>query len=167
MIENVPVFLKRWEPGMYLDKVEPNTLPLWVALIDLPFYLWNGKCISSIVSQIGKPIAMDKVTKERCIRQTRQAGYARILIEINVNEEIPDYIKVIYPSENGILGKMIKIKLGYQWKPTRCSHCKVFGHDYGRCMGRPLTEEEIEAKRKKDDEERLKEERLKEKTDEV
>ncbi|XP_071733554.1 uncharacterized protein [Rutidosis leptorrhynchoides] len=166
MIENVPMFLKRWEPGMYLDRVEPIVLPLWVALIDLPFDLWNGKCISNIVSQIGKPIAMDKVTKERCIRQTGQAGYARVLVDINANEEIPDYIKAIYPSENGYPGKMIKIKLGYQWKPVRCSHCKVFGHDYGTCRSRPLTEEEIEIKRKKEEEDRLKEERSREKADE-
>ncbi|XP_071702741.1 uncharacterized protein [Rutidosis leptorrhynchoides] len=166
MIENVPMFLKKWEPGMYLDKVEPTVLPLWVALIDLPFDLWNGKCISSIVSQIGKPIAMDKVTKERCVRQTGQAGYARVLVDINANEEIPDHIKAIYPSQNGIPGKLIKIKLGYQWKPVRCSHCKVFGHDYGNCRSRPLTEEELDIKRKQADEERINEERLREKADE-
>ena len=42
-----------------------------------------------------------------------------------------------------ILGKLRKFKVEFPWKPQRCSHCKVFGHDLGACLVRPRTASEL------------------------
>ncbi|XP_071695024.1 uncharacterized protein [Rutidosis leptorrhynchoides] len=157
LVDNVPLFRKKWEPGLCLEKPEPSTIPLWVSIIDLPVELWNRGNISQIVSCIGKPLVMDKITNERCTNQMGKAGYARVLMEADATNGLPDVVNAVYPTCDGHLGRSINLKIGYQWKPLRCSHCRVFGHVFEKCNNRPLNEEELEARNKKEEELKLKE----------
>lgn len=99
--ECVPLILKKWEPDVLLDRVEPRRVPLWIMIHDLPLNLWNGGSLGQIVSLIGKPIMMDKMTKERCIKKRYIAGFARILVEADVGNDLPTTVKVKYPAWNG------------------------------------------------------------------
>ncbi|MFS7909490.1 hypothetical protein Hanom_Chr02g00095211 [Helianthus anomalus] len=45
-VNNIPLFLRKWEPGHCLEKVEPATIPLWVTAHNVPLDLWTdtGVC---------------------------------------------------------------------------------------------------------------------------
>ncbi|GKD46608.1 RNA-directed DNA polymerase, eukaryota, reverse transcriptase zinc-binding domain protein, partial [Tanacetum coccineum] len=69
-----------------------------------------------IFSGVGKPMLMDKLTKERCLKKSGK----------------PDSIG--------------KLAVKYQWQPPQCTHCKTFGHATLACKVRPRTKEEIAVK---------------------
>ncbi|GKA91116.1 RNA-directed DNA polymerase, eukaryota, reverse transcriptase zinc-binding domain protein [Tanacetum coccineum] len=52
--------------------------------------------ISALASRLGRPIKMDQVTAEMCRAGTGRLGYARVLIEINAEEEYHDKIEINY-----------------------------------------------------------------------
>nr|GFA60742.1 RNA-directed DNA polymerase, eukaryota, reverse transcriptase zinc-binding domain protein [Tanacetum cinerariifolium] len=43
MMNGKPMFVQKWEPSVNLDKNEPNKLPLWVKLRNLPLKAWTTK----------------------------------------------------------------------------------------------------------------------------
>lgn len=86
VVNGVPLCIQKWRVGMHLTKQEPETIPVWTTLKNLPLELWNIKCICQISSCIGKPITFDNVTAERCMKKNGVAGFARVLIEINAKD---------------------------------------------------------------------------------
>ncbi|GJV17947.1 RNA-directed DNA polymerase, eukaryota, reverse transcriptase zinc-binding domain protein [Tanacetum coccineum] len=68
MVNNVSFVLNAWEPGIWMEKVKPNTIPIWVCVYNTPMELCNGNGIGKIISGVGKPMLMDKMTKERPAR---------------------------------------------------------------------------------------------------
>ena len=56
MVHNIPLVLNVWEPGIWLEKVEPSTIPIWVCVYEIPMELCNGNGIDKIFSGIGKPM---------------------------------------------------------------------------------------------------------------
>nr|GEW47497.1 hypothetical protein [Tanacetum cinerariifolium] len=77
MINNVPLVLNVWEPGIWLEKVEPSTIPIWVCVYGIPLELCNGNGIGKIMSRVGKPMLMDKLTRERCLKKAGKLDFAR------------------------------------------------------------------------------------------
>ncbi|KAF5791666.1 hypothetical protein HanXRQr2_Chr09g0397381 [Helianthus annuus] len=53
LVDNVPLVLQIWDPNVVLCKPNPKTVPIWVAIKDLPLSLWNGGNIGQIVSCVG------------------------------------------------------------------------------------------------------------------
>ncbi|PWA54915.1 hypothetical protein CTI12_AA432080 [Artemisia annua] len=78
------------EPGIWLEKVEPSTIPIWVCVYNIPMELCNGAIIGKIMSGIGKPMLMDKMTKERCLKKSGKLDFARVLVEVSANEDLPE-----------------------------------------------------------------------------
>ena len=58
-----------------------------------------------------------------------KASFARVLVEVNAEKGLVDEVDVCYKS----LGKSMKLKVEYPWKPPVCSTCKVFGHELEKC----------------------------------
>ncbi|KAJ9561159.1 hypothetical protein OSB04_006319 [Centaurea solstitialis] len=139
MVSNIPFFVKRWEVGCALGKPELKKLPLWVNLFGVPLEIWNVQGLGELASGIGLPLALDRATEERCIKQAGRVGFARVLVEVSADRSIPDNIKV---------------SAEYKWKPPRCDHCKIFGHTFAKCEMRILSEEEKSEKLKKENQSR-------------
>ncbi|GJV03160.1 RNA-directed DNA polymerase, eukaryota, reverse transcriptase zinc-binding domain protein [Tanacetum coccineum] len=59
-------------------EAEPDTLPIWVKLYNMPMEAWSVKGVSAIASSLGKPIIMDKVTAKMCHQGMGRGGYARV-----------------------------------------------------------------------------------------
>ncbi|KAL8255437.1 hypothetical protein R6Q59_033658 [Mikania micrantha] len=155
MVNNVLIFLNKWELGVCLEKVELAMIPLWVTVHNVPFELWTGRGLSKIISGIGIPILMDKVTQERCSNKKGKMGYARVLMDVLASSNLPDSIEIEFPAVNMRPARLSKLDVSYQWKPNVCSHSKVFGHSLRLCKLRPKTDEEIQIeaeKQKKKDE---------------
>ncbi|KAL8265836.1 hypothetical protein R6Q59_003180 [Mikania micrantha] len=142
LINNIPILLKKWEPGVYLKRIEPAAIPLWVTAHNVPLELWTGKGISKLLSGVGCLMLMDRTMEERFNSQMGKIGYARVLVEVEPTDTLLNQIEVEFPEINHRPARMVKLEVSYQWKPPMCLHCKVFGHSFQSCKIRPLTEEE-------------------------
>ncbi|KAJ9535296.1 hypothetical protein OSB04_un001608 [Centaurea solstitialis] len=151
MINGVPLFVKKWEVGYYLEKPDLKKLPLWVNLYGVPLEVWNIQGLSELASGIGVPLALDRATEERCLKQTGRAGFARVLIEVAAERSICDEVVCLVPSLDGLSEKEVVVRAEYNWKPPRCSHCSTFGHSFAACGVRPLSEAEKSVKSKMED----------------
>nr|GFC40173.1 hypothetical protein CTI12_AA432400 [Tanacetum cinerariifolium] len=108
MVNNVSLALNIWELGIWLEKVEPSTIPIWVYVYNVPMELCKGNGIGKIMSGVGKPMLMEKMTKERCLKKSRKLDFARVLVEVNAEEELPHEVlkgggSVIDKGDNGNL----------------------------------------------------------------
>ncbi|PWA66581.1 hypothetical protein CTI12_AA326130 [Artemisia annua] len=148
MVNNIPLVLDVWEPGIWLEKVEPSTIPIWVCVYGIPMELCNGNGIGKIFSGIGKPMLMDKMTKERCLKKSGKLDFASVLVEISAEDPLPNSLEMEYPQIGHRPATIGKLDVKYEWKPPQCTHCKTFGHSTSSCKVRPRTEAEIEAKNK-------------------
>ncbi|GJR13403.1 putative RNA-directed DNA polymerase [Tanacetum coccineum] len=123
MVNNIPLVLNVWEPGIWLKKVEPSTIPIWVCVYGIPLELCNGNGIGKIFSGI---------------------------VEVSAVDDLPCSLEIKYPKIGDRPARIGKLDVKYQWKPPLCTHCKSFGHSTASCKVRPRTEEEIAAKSMKD-----------------
>ncbi|KAJ9541430.1 hypothetical protein OSB04_027936 [Centaurea solstitialis] len=137
LFNGMPIFIQRWQPGLCFDKPELKTVPLWVNIYGLPLDVWDYEIISRIASVVGEPVSVDRHTDEMCVTKSGRANFARVLVNVSADYELPSNIDVI------ILGKLRKFKTEFLWKPKRCSHCKVFGHDFDMCVVRPRIADEV------------------------
>ncbi|GJS52904.1 RNA-directed DNA polymerase, eukaryota, reverse transcriptase zinc-binding domain protein [Tanacetum coccineum] len=112
-------------------------------MFNVPLKAWSKKGISTLASRLGRPIMMDQVTTDMCFRGTGWLGYARVLVEIKANKGFIENIEINYVDDQKKIKSSKWVKVEYSWRPVMCSHCKVFGHSYNKCMVRPRTEDEI------------------------
>ena len=78
LINNIPLCIRKWEVGLKLERVEPSTIPIWVTIPNMPMELWNRESLSSMMSCVGDPIMLDRITALRCNEKEGRAGFARI-----------------------------------------------------------------------------------------
>ncbi|GAA0163849.1 hypothetical protein LIER_19621 [Lithospermum erythrorhizon] len=118
-----PFILRNWNVGMPLDKPEVDVLPIWIQFPNLPLDLWTAEALSILESCVGVPLFVDRTTSE----QSRLA-FARVCVEIRVEDELFDEMTVRYAS-----GKKYTQRILYEWVPFKCSKCKKFGHGDVAC----------------------------------
>ncbi|KAF4381270.1 hypothetical protein G4B88_009598 [Cannabis sativa] len=92
---------------------------------DFNFFLQaNQKCAESLKKgQVGKPIMVDAITKQR-----DKLAFPRVLIEVLLNQPLPDLIWF----ENEF-GSNVSVQVKYEWKPNVCGHCSGLGHSTEEC----------------------------------
>ncbi|GJX80090.1 RNA-directed DNA polymerase, eukaryota, reverse transcriptase zinc-binding domain protein [Tanacetum coccineum] len=112
--------------------------------------LCNGNGIGKIMSGVGKPLLMDNMTKERCLKKSGKLDFARVLVEVSADDDLPSSLEISYPPIGNRPAKVGVLDVKYQWKLPLCTHCKTFGHSTLSCKVRPRTEEEVAAKNLKD-----------------
>ncbi|PWA89282.1 hypothetical protein CTI12_AA034600 [Artemisia annua] len=106
----------------------------------------KGSEACKIMSGIGKPMLMDKLTRERCLKKSGKLDFARVLVEVSASDELHLSLEIEYPVLGDRPGRIGKLEVKYQWKPPQCSHCKTFGHSTALYKVRPRTNDEIAAK---------------------
>ncbi|KAM0036002.1 putative transcription factor interactor and regulator CCHC(Zn) family [Helianthus debilis subsp. tardiflorus] len=146
MVNNIPVFLDKWVPGLCLEKIEPSIVPMWVTVHNIPLDLWTSTGINKLMSGMGEPKLMDRLTLERCANQTGKLGYARVLVDVKAACNLPSEVEVVYPN------RITTLKVSYQWKPPICSYCVVFGHNDLQCKNKPKTNIDVAMKEATDTE---------------
>ncbi|CAI9259090.1 unnamed protein product [Lactuca saligna] len=133
LINNVPMFVQRWRPGLVLSKPQINSVPVWVKVFNVPLEYWNSKGITLIANEIGKPIAMDKITQKMCNEHWGRPAFMRFLVEMSVEVEWMKELSVV--SIDFGTGEKVesKCRVEYAWRPDVCNHCKVYGHKNSNC----------------------------------
>ncbi|GKB99287.1 RNA-directed DNA polymerase, eukaryota, reverse transcriptase zinc-binding domain protein [Tanacetum coccineum] len=111
-----PLLVQKWSPDVSFERTEPDNIPLWIKMFDIPLEAWSAKGISTLASS---------------------------LVEVNAGKEFKDVIEVQYKENDGMIITSKKIKVEYSWKPAKCSHCNVFRHNFNSCKKRPRTAEEM------------------------
>ena len=101
IVNNKAMVVQKWDASVDLNKVEPDTLPLWVKFVNLPLEAWTTKGLSAIASRISKPIRMDTMTARVCNQGVRRLGYARVLIEVDARKGLPDNVDIMYCDKFG------------------------------------------------------------------
>ncbi|GJV44787.1 RNA-directed DNA polymerase, eukaryota, reverse transcriptase zinc-binding domain protein [Tanacetum coccineum] len=150
------------------NEAEPNKLPLWVRLRNLPLEAWTTKGISAVASRLGTPQIMDQTTAQMCKVGYVRIGFARVLIDVEAEKRLPDKIEIIYKNRDGMVTAKKSVDVSYDWSPHVCSFCKVFGHHDKNCVIRPKSVEEFmemerEEEKKKQNKEEFEQVRFKRK----
>ncbi|KAJ8427301.1 hypothetical protein Cgig2_002213 [Carnegiea gigantea] len=87
----------------------------------------QDKIGSGSLSKLGRshriPLKTDKYTKEKTMLK-----YARLLIDISLEGPFPNFIEFF--DEEGVL---IRQPVICEWKPIKCTHCHMFGHEVINC----------------------------------
>nr|GEZ49309.1 hypothetical protein [Tanacetum cinerariifolium] len=106
-IGNNMLILKKWHMDENLLKEDVSTVLVWVKL--------NGVLVTAF-SEDG------------------MSSYARVLIEVRADVELKDNIVVAMPKITREGHYTCNVSVEYEWKPPRCSSCKVFGHIHEECL---------------------------------
>ncbi|GKC02252.1 RNA-directed DNA polymerase, eukaryota, reverse transcriptase zinc-binding domain protein, partial [Tanacetum coccineum] len=129
MVNNKPLMVQKCELDVVIDRSEPKSLTCWIKLHNIPLEAWTSKGISAIASGLDKPLIMDKTTTMICKGRHGNYGYARVLVEIQVDKEFKDVVEICYKSNHQRTKCSKFVNVEYSWKPPKCCKCKVFGHD--------------------------------------
>ena len=113
------IVLQQWHPRFQFDKNNISTLPVWVRLHGLPFPLWSKQGLSMTASMVGRPLSCDESTYN-CIR----LDYARVCVEVDASLAYVHEFEI----ESPLTSEPITVKVDYEWKPSRCEKCHIFGH---------------------------------------
>ncbi|XP_062086251.1 uncharacterized protein LOC133792368 [Humulus lupulus] len=117
-----PVLLRPWSTD--LDKMRLiKYVPVWIRLPNLGLQYWGLKSLSALLSTIGKPMMVDKVTREKSM-----VKFARVLVDVEISDQVPQCINFINER-----GQLMEQAIEYEWLPTRCSCCKNLGHIATSC----------------------------------
>ncbi|KAL2899445.1 hypothetical protein RDABS01_024527 [Bienertia sinuspersici] len=82
-----PLIMKKRDPDMDLHKENVKTIPIWIRLPNLELKYWGSNCLHKLGDSIGTTLKVDHITLNK-----ERLNYARILIEVGLEEELPDHI---------------------------------------------------------------------------
>ncbi|KAJ8419762.1 LOW QUALITY PROTEIN: hypothetical protein Cgig2_030064 [Carnegiea gigantea] len=88
------------------------SLPIWVRFLELDIKHWGLDSLSKIGSVLGIPIKTDKYIRDKYFLR-----YARLLIEMQLQDNFQEFV-----NEHNVV---VRQKVEYEWKPTKCSFCKI------------------------------------------
>jgi hypothetical protein len=113
------LFLAPWtldfNPG---DEI--TAVPVWVRLPHLPLHLWGRISLKDIDNKLGR--FLDNMAPKE-----DQYTYARICVEVSLEEGLPEAIKLT-------LGEWSHIQeLDYEQIPFKCLRCHAYGHFTKSC----------------------------------
>nr|GEV67726.1 hypothetical protein [Tanacetum cinerariifolium] len=117
-----------------LLKEDVSTVPVWVKLHGVPVTAFSEDGLSAIATKLGTPLMLDSYTSDMCVQSWGNSSYARVMIELRANVELKDNIIVAMPKLTREGHYTCNLHVEYEWKPPRCSSCKVFGHIHEECM---------------------------------
>ena len=123
LIYGRPLVLKSMPEFFDFSRFEMSSVPVWIKLPCLPLKCWTSKCLSKIASRIGKPIQCDKLTANM-----ERISYARVLVEVNLMEDLPSSIPIVLPN-----GSPLEQPIIFESLPLFCRKCFLIGHSTDNC----------------------------------
>ncbi|XP_074299178.1 uncharacterized protein LOC141630225 [Silene latifolia] len=122
MFDNKPVIIKPWVKDMEMVKEKVAVMLVWVKLHGIPLKFW-GSCLPKIANLVGKYVKMDLDTQDKI-----RLSFARIMIEVPMDEKLPEKVKFLDES-----GNVVTVTVEYEWRPVSCTSCKGIGHEASQC----------------------------------
>ncbi|GJT14892.1 retrotransposon protein, putative, ty1-copia subclass [Tanacetum coccineum] len=101
---------------------------IWDAMLENgPWFIRNNPLI------LKKWHPDENLLKEDVSTVPGRSSYARVMIELRADVELKDNIVVAMPKITRDCHYTCDVRVEYEWKPPRCSSCKVFGHIHEEC----------------------------------
>ncbi|GJS60624.1 retrotransposon protein, putative, ty1-copia subclass [Tanacetum coccineum] len=89
--------------------------------------------LSDIAMKLGTPLMLDSYTSDMCLQSWGRSSYAKVMIKLWADMELKDNLVVAMPKIMREGHYTCTVRVEYEWKPPRCSCCKVFGHTQEEC----------------------------------
>nr|GEW28200.1 hypothetical protein [Tanacetum cinerariifolium] len=123
----------KWHPNENLLKEDVSIVLVWVKLNGVLVTAFSKDGLSAIATKLGTPLMIDSYTSHMCMQSWGSSSYARVMIELRADVELKDNIVVAMPkiTREGLYTCNVHVK--YDWKPPKCSSCKVFRHIHKEC----------------------------------
>uniref|UniRef100_A0A803PUJ7 DUF4283 domain-containing protein n=1 Tax=Cannabis sativa TaxID=3483 RepID=A0A803PUJ7_CANSA len=118
-----PVIMKPWDPNVNFKKEDVKSVPIWIQLEDLELKYWGERSSFKIVGQMGNPIMVDAITRDR-----ERQNYPRVLIEVNMDRNLQGMLEL--DDEHG---SNTSIGVKNEWKPSIYTHCSGLCHVAAKC----------------------------------
>ncbi|KAL2226606.1 UNVERIFIED_CONTAM: hypothetical protein Sindi_2019300, partial [Sesamum indicum] len=96
LFQGQPIVVQKWEPGMAMRKLKHTQVLVWIKLRHLPMEFWTTEGLSTVASEVGKPLYPDAITRA-CTR----LNFARVCVMIDVTQTIAKHIIIMTPDEDG------------------------------------------------------------------
>ncbi|XVF40910.1 hypothetical protein PTKIN_Ptkin01aG0154800 [Pterospermum kingtungense] len=122
-IQNMPIIVRKWEPGMSSMVFNMSTVPVWFKLSNVPLEHFSQEGLGFIASGLGNPLYMDQITAKQ-----QRLSYARVCVEIVAGKSIPRTLKVQMRD-----GGYHSVDVEIPWIPPSCGQCSIFGHSEKNC----------------------------------
>jgi len=136
---NRPLVLKCWQPNMQFLKDDLARVPVWVRLYNVSLEYWTVKRLSCVASAIGVPLHANHTTLLH-----KRLSYTRVCVEIDASKMLVKEYDLRCPN-----GLFITISADYEWIPSKCSNCNVFGHTTTICATNNIDKLKVVAKGKR------------------
>ncbi|GKD60621.1 retrotransposon protein, putative, ty1-copia subclass [Tanacetum coccineum] len=130
---NQPLIPRKWNPNVDLLKEDVGNVSVWVKLHGVPITAFSEDGLSAIATKLGTLLMLDSYTSDMCLQSWGRSSYARVMTELRADVELKDNIVVTMPKIMGEGYYKCTVRVKYEWKPPRCSCCKVFGHTQEEC----------------------------------
>ncbi|XP_026397193.1 uncharacterized protein LOC113291927 [Papaver somniferum] len=111
------LILKEWDWKLMVERIDVESLPVWVKIYNLPPFFWTPAILSKVGSGLGTPLYADSKTQNK-----HELAYAIFCIEFNASKPLPETLRII------VKGMECHLKLENDWRPLRCGICCTFGH---------------------------------------
>ena len=95
-IAGQPIILRKWQPGLTLEKEALQCIPIWVKFLKLPMKYWDTKVLCYIARMIGKPLYADQMTAS-----CESITYAIICIVVSASSDLIKEYEIEIESEHG------------------------------------------------------------------
>ncbi|GJW29359.1 retrotransposon protein, putative, ty1-copia subclass [Tanacetum coccineum] len=114
-----------------MDGLDAMLENVWVKLHGVPVTAFSEDGLSVIATKLDTPIMLDSYTSDMCMQSWGRSSYTRVMIELRADVKLKDNIVVDQPkiTREGHYTCNVRV----EWKPPRCSSCKVFGHIHEEC----------------------------------
>nr|GEV24608.1 hypothetical protein [Tanacetum cinerariifolium] len=132
-IRNNPLILKKWHPNENLLKEDVSTVLVWVKLYGVPVMAFNEDGLSAIATKQGTPLMLDSYTFDMSMQSWCRSSYTRVMVELRADMELKDNIVMVMPKITREGHYTCNVRVEYEWKPLRCSSCKIFRHIHEEC----------------------------------
>ncbi|GJY68060.1 zinc knuckle CX2CX4HX4C containing protein, partial [Tanacetum coccineum] len=73
------------------------------------------------------------LTIPRKVVNEGRSSFVRCLIEVSADVALKDSVTMGIPLPDGEGFTKETVQVEYEWKPSCCDHCKIFGHVYDQC----------------------------------
>ncbi|GJR60277.1 copia protein [Tanacetum coccineum] len=104
-----------------------SNVPVWLKLHGVSVVVFSEDGFSVIATKLDTSLMLNSYTSNMCIQSWGRSSYARALIEIQADVELKDTIVVAMSKLVGEGFYRCTIRVEYEWKPPKCTCCKIFG----------------------------------------